>query len=77
MSWTIHSSQVHTEHSPGLATCLSHKTSIGKLKKTEIISSIFSDHNAMQLEINNKKKNSKKHKYVVAKQYATQQPLDH
>ena len=56
---------------------LDHKASLDKFKKIEIISSIFSDHNAMQLEINNKKKNSKKHKYVVAKQYATQQPLDH
>ena len=56
---------------------LGHKSNLSKYKKIEIISSIFSDHNAMQLEINNKKKNSKKHKYVVAKQYATQQPLDH
>jgi len=56
---------------------LDHKASLDKFKKIEIISSIFSDHNAIQLEINNKKKNSKKHKYVVAKQYAIQQPLDH
>ena len=33
-----------------------HKASLGKFKKTEIISSIFSDHNAMRLEINYKKK---------------------
>ena len=47
--------------------------------KTEIISSIFSDHNAMRLEINYKKKktNCKNHKYMVAKQYATKQPMDH
>ena len=32
-----------------------HKTSLSKFKKTEIISSIFSDHNAMELEINHKK----------------------
>ena len=31
---------------------------------------IFSDHNAMRLEVNNKK-NCKKHKHVEAKQYAT------
>ena len=31
---------------------LSHKTSLGKFKKIEIISSIFSDHNAMRLDIN-------------------------
>ena len=30
---------------------LSHKSSLGKFKKIEIISSIFSDHNAMRLEI--------------------------
>ena len=31
---------------------LGHKSSLGKFKKIEIISSIFSDHNAMRLEIN-------------------------
>ena len=30
---------------------LGHKSSLGKFKKIEIISSIFSDHNAMRLEI--------------------------
>ena len=34
---------------------LGHKTSLNKFKKTEIISSIFSDHNAMKLEVNYKK----------------------
>ena len=34
---------------------LGHKASLGKFKKTEIISNIFSDHNAMRLEINKKK----------------------
>ena len=33
---------------------LGHKTSLNKFKKTEIISNIFSDHNAMKLEINHK-----------------------
>ena len=33
--------------------------SLGKLKKTKIISSIFSNHNAMRLEINDKKKTVK------------------
>ena len=33
---------------------LGHKTSLNKFKKIEIISSIFSDHNAMKLEINHK-----------------------
>ena len=31
---------------------MGHKSSLGKFKKTEIISSIFSDHNAMRLEMN-------------------------
>ena len=34
---------------------LGHKTSVNKFKKIEIISTIFSDHNAMKLEINHKK----------------------
>ena len=38
---------------------LGHKSSIGKFKKTEIISSIFSDHNTMRLEINYREKNVK------------------
>ena len=36
---------------------LGHKSSLRKSKKTEIISSIFSDHNAMRLEINYRKIN--------------------
>ena len=39
---------------------LGHKTSLNKFKKNEIIPSIFSDHNAMKLEIN-RKKNTEKH----------------
>ena len=30
---------------------LSHKASLGKFKKTEVTSSIFTDHNAMRSEI--------------------------
>ena len=41
-------------------TTLGHKTNLNKFKKTETISSIFSDHNAMKLE-NNHKKKTKKH----------------
>ena len=36
-----------------------HESSCSKFKKTEIISSIFSDHNAMRLEINYREKNVK------------------
>ena len=39
---------------------LGHKTRLNKFKKIEIISSIFSDQNAMKLEIN-QKKNTEKH----------------
>ena len=39
---------------------LGHNSSLGKFKKTEIISGIFSDHNAMRLEINYRKKIVKK-----------------
>ena len=38
---------------------LGHKTSINKFKKIEIISSIFSNHNGIKLEINYRKKNEK------------------
>ena len=38
---------------------LGHKSSLGKLKKIEIISSIFSGHNAMRLDINYRKKSVK------------------
>ena len=36
---------------------LGHKSRLGKFKKIEIISSIFSDHNTMRLEINYREKN--------------------
>ena len=35
---------------------LGHKVSLGKLKKIEIISRIFSNHNVMRLEINYREK---------------------
>ena len=35
---------------------LGHKSSLGKFKKTEIVSNIFSDYNAMRLDINYRKK---------------------
>ena len=38
---------------------LGHKSSLGKFKKTEIISSIFSDHNAVKLDVKYRKKNIK------------------
>ena len=38
---------------------LGHKSSLGKFKKIEIISSIFSEHSAMRLDINYRKKSVK------------------
>ena len=38
---------------------LGHKSSLGKFKKIEIISSILSDHNAMRLDINYRKRSVK------------------
>ena len=38
---------------------LGHRSSLGKFKKIEIISSVFSDHNSMRLEINYREKNAK------------------
>ena len=42
---------------------LGHKSTLSKFKKTEIISSFFSNHNTMRLDINYKKKNCKKQKH--------------
>ena len=47
------------------------KASLSKFKKIEIISSIFSKHNAVRVEINYKEKNWEKHKHVEAEQSAT------
>ena len=56
---------------------LGHKVSLGKFKNIEVISSIFSDHNTMILEINYKGKNVKNQKHMEAKQNVTKQPIDH
>ena len=50
---------------------LGHKSSFSIFKKIEIISSIFSDHSTMRLEINYREKKRKKHKHMEAKQYIT------
>ena len=49
---------------PGMDHRLGHKTSLGKLKKTEMIPSVISDHVGMKLGINyktNKQTNPEKH----------------
>ena len=48
---------------------LGDKTNPSKFKKTEIISNIFSDHNAIKLGINYREKTVKKHKHMEIKQY--------
>ena len=50
---------------------LSHKSNLSKFKKTEIISSVFSDHNAMRLDIKYNRKTVKKHKHMEIKQYVS------
>ena len=40
---------------------LGHKSNLSKFKKIEIVSSIFSDHNVMRLDIITRKKNEKTH----------------
>ena len=40
---------------------LGHKSNLSKFKKTEIVSSIFSDHNVMRLDIITRKKNENTH----------------
>ena len=66
---------------------LDQKTILGKPKETEIISSIFSDYNAMTLEIKFKgkktcqkkkrKENVEAHTNVEGKKNATKQSTDH
>ena len=48
---------------------LPHQKAPWIFKKTEIISSIFSDYNTMGLDINYKKKTVKKHKCMEIKQH--------
>ena len=51
---------------------LGHKSSLGKFKKIEIVSSIYCNHNTIRLDTNYmKKKNCKKYKHMEAKQYTT------
>ena len=44
---------------------LGHKLSLGKFKKTEIVSSNFSDHNIMRLDISYRKKNTNTKKDTI------------
>ena len=63
-------SSVHRTFSK-IDNILGHKSSLGKFKRIEIISSIFSDHNTMRLDINYRKKICEKYKHMEAKQYTS------
>ena len=52
-----------------------HKTNLNEFKSIEIISSIFSDHNGMKLEINYRKRNEKKTDYMETKQCAPKKSM--
>ena len=54
---------------------LGDKANLNKFKSIEIISSIFSNHNGMKLEINHRKRNEKKSNYTETKQHATKKPI--
>ena len=45
------------------------KSNLSKFKKTGIVSSIFSNHNALRLDIDYKKKTIKKHKHMEIKKH--------
>ena len=54
----------------GIDHVLGHKSNLGKFKKIEIISNIFSDHSAVRLDDNyREKKNYEKYKHMKAKQH--------
>ena len=54
---------------------LGHKINLSRFKKIETVSSLFSDHNAMRLDINYKKK-YKKHKRMEIEQYISKYQTD-
>ena len=51
---------------------LGHKSSLGKFKKIEIIPSIFSDHNAVRLGLNYRRKTIKNSNILEAEQHAAE-----
>ena len=62
---SAHGTNSRTDH------ILGHKSSLSKFKKIEIVLSIFSNHSAMRLDINYRKKICQKYKHMEAKQYTT------
>lgn len=61
---------------PTLDKILGHKTSQNKIKPIDVIPCVFSDHNAMKVEVSNKKKKiCKRHKNTEVKQHAPKQSM--
>ena len=54
---------------------LGQKTCLKKFNSIKIISSIFSDHNGMKLEIDHRKINEKSTDYMETKQHATKKQM--
>ena len=78
--WTFHpNAEEYTFFSSAHGTfsriehILGHKSNLSRFKEIDILSSIFSDHNAMRLTMNyrKKKKNCKKHKHMEIKQHVS------
>ena len=59
----------------GIDHTLGYRISLNKSKRIEIIWSIFSDYHRMKLEINYRKKNGGKNKYMETKQHATKEQM--
>ena len=52
---------------------LRHKSALNKYKKIKITPCIFSDHKAMKLDINHKKKNWKCNKYLETEEHPSKE----
>ena len=64
--WSAHRTFSRIDH------ILRHKTNLNKFKTIEIITYVFSDHNDMKIEIDNRKRNEKKTDYMETKQLKNQ-----
>ena len=54
-----------------------HKSSLDKFKIIEIIPNIFSDHNAIRLDINYRRKNYYKFQHMEAQKHTPEKPTNH
>ena len=64
------------EHSPGEITCWAIKQALINLRKLKSYQASFPT-TSYKIRNQLQEKNCKKHKHVEAKQYATEQPMDH